>query len=123
MIKNYFGDEPKWGVKIKYLEKKFHLELQDLKLLPDYLDNPILVINGDVLNKTNYEDLFTYHLRNNGHIITCVREHIITSLMVIEVDGIKFKSMVEKPSFRQLVNAGIYIVNPKILHLIEQTNI
>ena len=27
--------------------------------------------------------------------------------------------MVEKPSFRQLVNAGIYIVNPKILDLIE----
>ena len=27
--------------------------------------------------------------------------------------------MVEKPSFRQLVNAGIYVVNPKILDLIE----
>ena len=121
MIKNYFGDGSKWGVKIQYLEEKFPLGTAgSLKLLPDYLDNPILVINGDVLNKTNYEDLFTYHLRNNGDITICAREHIITSPYgVIEVDGIKFKSIVEKPSFRQLVNAGIYVVNPKTLDLIE----
>ena len=121
MIKNYFGDGSNWGVKIQYLEEKFPLGTAgSLKLLPDYLDNPILVINGDVLNKTNYEDLFTYHLRNNGDITICAREHIITSPYgVIEVEGIKFKSMVEKPSFRQLVNAGIYVVNPNILDLIK----
>ena len=121
MIKNYFGDGSKWGVKIQYLEEKFPLGTAgSLKLLPHDLDNPILVINGDVLNKTNYEDLFTYHLRNNADITICAREHIITSPYgVIEVDGIKFKSIVEKPSFRQLVNAGIYVVNPKNLDLIE----
>ena len=28
--------------------------------------------------------------------------------------------MIEKPSFRQLVNAGIYVVNPNILELVKK---
>ena len=121
MIKNYFGDGSKWGVKIEYLEEACPLGTAgSLKLLPDSLENPILVINGDVLHKTNYEDLFTYHSKNNGDITLCAREHMLTSPYgVIEIDGIQFKSMVEKPTFRQLVNAGIYIVNPKIIDFIE----
>ncbi|MDC3170838.1 nucleotidyltransferase family protein [Prochlorococcus sp. AH-716-E13] len=121
MIKNYFGDGSKWGIKIQYLEEKVPLGTAgSLKLLPKSLNQSILVINGDVLNKTNYEDLFTYHSRNLADITICAREHILTSPYgVIEIEGIKFKSMIEKPSFKQLVNAGIYIVNPKIIDLIE----
>tara|TARA_A100001388_G_scaffold102838_1_gene75009 strand:- start:7525 stop:8595 length:1071 start_codon:yes stop_codon:yes gene_type:complete len=120
-IKNYFGDGSKWGVKIQYLEEKSPLGTAgSLKLLSSKLEHPILVINGDVLNKANYKDLFTYHYLNKGDITICAREHILKSPYgVIEVDGIKFKSMVEKPIFRQLVNAGIYIVNPNIIDLIE----
>ena len=60
----------------------------------------------EMSNKTNYEDLLPiiHEIRRYNKW-----EHIITSPYgVIEADGIKFKSIIEKPSFRQLVNAGIY---------------
>ena len=105
-IKNYFGDGSKWGVKIQYLEEKSPLGTAgSLKLLSSKLEHPILVINGDVLNKANYKDLFTYQSLTKGDITICAREHILKSPYgVIEVDENKFKSMVEKPIFRQLVN-------------------
>ncbi len=121
MIKDYFGDGSKWGVNIQYIEEKVPLGTAGaLKLLPNNLEHPILVINGDVLTKINYEDVLNYHLANDGDITLCVREHILSSPYgVIEVEGIRFKSIIEKPSFKHLVNAGIYTINPNIIDFIE----
>ena len=112
MIKEYFGDGSNWGVKIQYIEENAPLGTAGaLKLLPKSLKHPFLVINGDVLTK-NYEDVLKYHSVNHGDITICVREHILSSPYgVIEVEGINFKSMMEKPSFKHLVNAGIYVLN------------
>ena len=121
MIKEYFGDGSNWGVKIQYIEENAPLGTAGaLKLLPKSLKHPFLVINGDVLTKINYEDVLKYHSVNHGDITICVREHILSSPYgVIEVEGINFKSMMEKPSFKHLVNAGIYVLNPSIIDFVE----
>ncbi len=120
-IINYFGDGSKWNVNIEYLEENKPLGTAGaLKLLPKTLKNPIIVINGDLLTKTNFQDVLEYHSLNSADITICAREHLLNSPYgVIEVDGISFKSMIEKPSFRQLVNAGIYVLNPSILEFIK----
>ena len=120
-IINYFGDGSKWNVNIKYFKENKPLGTAgSLKLLPDDFKEPIFVINGDVLTKTNFKDVLKYHSINNADITICAREHKLESPFgVIEVDGIYFKSMIEKPSFRQLVNAGIYVINPSILKSIK----
>ena len=120
-IINYFEDGSKWNVNIKYLEEKKPLGTAGaLKLLPENLQHPVMVINGDLLTKTNFQDVLKYHSLNSADITICAREHLLNSPYgVIEVDGISFKSMIEKPSFRQLVNAGIYVLNPTILNLIN----
>ena len=114
MIIDYFGDGSKWNVNINYLKEENPLGTAGaLKLLPKDLCEPILIINGDVITNVNLNDLFKYHLTNDGEITICAREHILNSPYgVLEVEGIKFKSIIEKPSFKQLVNAGIYVVNP-----------
>ena len=121
-IINYFGDGSKWNIKITYIREKKPLGTAGaLKLLPDLFKDPIIVINGDVLSKTNFHDLLKYHSNNFADITICAREHVLSSPYgVIEVDGIYFKSMLEKPSFKQLVNAGIYVVNPSIIKLIKE---
>ena len=88
--------------------------------MPKDLKNPILIINGDVLTKTNIVDLFYYHSTNNADITICAREHVLNSPYgVLEVEGIKFKSIIEKPSFKHFINAGIYLINPSILKEIK----
>ena len=120
-IINHFGDGANWNVKIEYLKESKPLGTAGaLNLLPDRIKDEIFVINGDVLTKTNFQDVLKYHSSNKADITVCAREHVISSPYgVIEVDGIYFKSMIEKPSFRQLVNAGIYVINPSILKLIK----
>ncbi len=120
-IIDYFGDGSKWNINIKYLEEKKPLGTAGaLHMLPNDIENPILLINGDVLTKTNFKDILKYHEVNSGDITICAREHLLNSPYgVIEVDGIYFKSMIEKPSFRQLVNAGVYVINSEIIRTIK----
>ena len=120
-IIDYFGDGSKWNVNIKYLEENKPLGTAGaLRMLPDNLKDPILLINGDVLTKTNFKDILKYHEVNSADITICAREHVLNSPYgVIEVDGIAFKSMIEKPSFTQLVNAGVYVINSEIIRTIK----
>ena len=121
-IIKYFGDGSKWNVNIDYLNEEIPLGTAGaLRLIPTNVKEPIIVINGDVLTKTNFQEILKYHSENNADITICAREHKLSSPYgVIEVQGIKFKSMVEKPSFRQLVNAGIYVINPQLIKQIKQ---
>lgn len=120
-IINYFGDGSKWDVEIEYIKENKPLGTAgSLKLLPGNFKDPIIIINGDVLTKTNFQDVLKYHSINEADITICAREHKLESPFgVIEVDGISFKSMIEKPSFKQLVNAGIYVVDPFIIEFIK----
>lgn len=120
-IIDYFGDGKKWNVQINYLRENKPLGTAGaLNLLPNNLVDPILVINGDVLSKVKFQDIFNYHNENAADITLCAREDIITSPYgVIEVDGNIYKSMIEKPSIRQLVNAGIYVIRPQVIDFIK----
>ena len=120
-IIKYFGDGSKWNVNIEYLSENIPLGTAGaLKLLPNKIKDPIVLINGDVLTKINFHEILKYHTENNADITICAREHKLSSPYgVIEVQGIKFKSMIEKPSFRQLVNAGVYIINPNLIKQIK----
>ena len=48
-ILNHFGDGSKWNVNINYLREENPLGTAGIKLLPDLIKEPIIVINGDVL--------------------------------------------------------------------------
>ena len=121
-IINYFGDGSNWNVNIEYLKEDLPLGTAGaLKLLPKVLNDSLILINGDVLTKTKFQNVLEYHLINDAEITICAREQILNSPYgVIEVEGINFTSMVEKPSFRQLVNAGIYVLSPAVIELVRE---
>ena len=60
-IIDYFGDGEKWGVKITYLHEDKPLGTAGaLKLLPDDISDPLLIMNGDILTKININHLDNY---------------------------------------------------------------
>ena len=63
MIREHFGDGEKWGVSIKYVHEDQPLGTGGaLGLLPDDLpDLPVIIMNGDILTKINYENLLEFH--------------------------------------------------------------
>jgi dTDP-glucose pyrophosphorylase/predicted transcriptional regulator len=122
MVKEYFGNGEKWGVSISYVYEQEPLGTGGaLGLLPkDLPDLPVIMMNGDVLTKVDLEGLLAFHNENNANATMCVREYEYqVPFGVIESEGNKIKSMVEKPIQRFHVNAGIYVVGRKIIEQVR----
>ena len=116
-IINYFGNGEKWDISISYIhEEKPMGTAGALSLLPKTINNPILIMNGDILTKINIPQFLDFHENNFADITIAGSEHYYTSPYgVVEVEGINFKSIIEKPTFKNFINAGIYIINPSII--------
>ncbi|MFK8066925.1 MAG: nucleotidyltransferase family protein [Gammaproteobacteria bacterium] len=122
MIEDYFGDGSKWGVNINYVYEEEPLGTGGaLGLLPKNLPNlPIIMMNGDILTKVDYIQLLNYHSEHDAVATMCVREYDYqVPYGVIEGEGHKIISMVEKPEYKFFVNAGIYVLNPSILNKVS----
>lgn len=125
MIRDHFGDGSKWNVKISYVHEEIPLGTGGaLGLLPsDIPDLPLLLINGDVLTNVDFERVLDFHNKHNAAATMCVRDYEYqVPFGVINGEGNKIISMVEKPVQRFFVNAGIYVVSPMIRRSVAQNS-
>ena len=123
LIREYFGNGEKWGVSISYVHENEPLGTGGaLGLLPKNLpDLPIILMNGDVLTKVNLESLLTFHNEHDASATMCVREYEYqVPFGVIEGNGNIIESMIEKPTQRFHVNAGIYVISRKIIDSVDE---
>ena len=120
LIKTFFGDGYKWGIKIDYsLEDKPLSTMAPLKLIKDLPDN-FLVMNGDVLTDLNYGEFYEYHIKNeNIFTISSYQREVKSEFGVLELDNqnnlVGFK---EKPIEKYNVSMGIYMVSKKAIEYI-----
>lgn len=117
VIKDYFGDGSKFGVNIVYLDEEKRMGTAGaLSLLPTTPKSPLIVMNGDILTNNNFSHLINFHRQTNASATMCVREyHQQVPYGVVQTKGSKLHSITEKPSQTYFVNAGIYVINPKVL--------
>jgi dTDP-glucose pyrophosphorylase len=118
-IQDYFGDGAALGVNITYVYEDEPLGTGGaLGLLPDDLPEglPLIMMNGDILTKVDFQRLLEFHVENDADATMCVREYDYQiPYGVINGEGSKITSMVEKPVQRFFVNAGIYVVSPRVI--------
>jgi dTDP-glucose pyrophosphorylase/predicted transcriptional regulator len=119
-IIEHFGDGKSWGVSIDYLVEDEPLGTAgSLQLLPVRVQEPFLVMNGDVLTRLNPSQLLRFHVEHEAAATLCVREHFTTvPFGVVQTKGVELAGFEEKPSYRQLVNAGVYVIDPQLLPLL-----
>lgn len=118
IIKDYFGDGEKWNVSIEYLYEDEPLGTGGaLGLLPKSLPElPVIIMNGDILTNIDLEKLLQNHVTNNAQATMCVREfEYQIPFGVVDSEGGRIKSMVEKPTQRFHINAGIYVIGKEII--------
>jgi len=121
-IKNHFGDGSKWGVKIQYVHEEEPLGTGgSLGLLPkDLPDLPIIMMNGDVLTKIDFEQLLNYHNEHNPVCTMCVREdEYKIPYGVVEAEGARITSLIEKPTRKYFINAGVYVVSKDMVNNVK----
>lgn len=92
-----------------------------LKLVEAYLTDPFLVINGDILTNLNFKELMEFH-KNKNASLTLVSKKISLPLQygIIKHKDDKVISLEEKPAIEEEINAGIYVLDPRVLQFIPK---
>lgn len=122
MIEERIRDGSRWGVRIRYLREKEKLGTAGaLSLLPERPKLPVVVMNGDVLTSLRVDNLLAFHNEQKAGGTMCAREYTFqVPYGVIETDQYAFQGITEKPVYRRLVNAGIYVISPEGIDLVPR---
>lgn len=127
VIKNFFRDGADFGVKISYVTP-----LQDLgtagavKAAEKYLDEPFLVISGDLLTDFNLKKVLDFHTNNKAKAtitLTSVKDPLQFGVVITDKDK-RITQFLEKPGWGEVIsdtiNTGIYVLEPEILSYIPE---
>lgn len=117
LIKTFFGDGSKWGMKIDYtLESKPLSTMGPLTLIDDLPEN-FLVMNGDVLSDINLPSFIEWHFKQKSmYTIAAHKRNEKIDYGVLHMNNsnqlIQFE---EKPEYKFLVSMGVYLMNRKVV--------
>lgn len=126
MIEEYFGSGVKWGVSVKYIHERKPLGTAGaLSLLPDDLSTlPVIMMNGDLLTKINFEQLLDFHEEQDGVATMCVREYDFqVPYGVVDAENYQMVGIKEKPVQRFFVNAGIYVLSQETIRSVPRDQV
>lgn len=122
IIKAFFGDGSKWGIKIDYtIESKALSTMGPLTLVQDLPDN-FLVMNGDVLTDLNFTEFYENHVKNNS-IFTIASHRRIEKIdygLLHHDENKMLTKFEEKPNYDFLVSMGVYLVNKSVMEYIPE---
>lgn len=121
MIEEYFGDGSRWQVRIEYLREQAPLGTAGaLSLLRETPAEPFVVTNGDVLTDIRYGELLDFHRRHQAAATMAVRLHEWQHPFgVVKTRGVDIIGFEEKPVARSHINAGIYVLEPDAIALLQ----
>ena len=122
MIREYFGDGSSLGINIKYVNEEKPLGTAgSIGLLPKNLSKlPIIMMNGDVLTKVNFEHLLNFHREQDSIATMCIREYDVQiPFGVVKIKEQQVENIEEKPIQKFFVNAGIYVFEPELVNKVN----
>ncbi|QDU09745.1 nucleotidyltransferase family protein [Gimesia aquarii] len=122
MIESHLGDGSQYGVEIQYLREKQKLGTAGaLSLIQDILDDPLLLMNGDVFTSINFRYLLDFHSAHQPFMtVAAIDYHVEIPYGVIKTEGPYAQYLEEKPSQRFLCNAGVYAISPEAVSRVPQ---
>ena len=131
IIKEYFGDGSFWGANITYYEEEYPLGNGGaLFFLRRQLDSDFLLLNADVVFDVDFHRFVKFHKEKGGLVtlFTHPNSHPYDSGLIIADENGKVKKWLakeeERPQYyKNLVNAGLHIINPAVLDMVDAGNI
>ena len=102
-------------------EKKALGTIGSLSLINNKISSPIIIFNCDVITNINLDYLIEYHEKNKSDFTIVSKEfRTINPYGVIISRGKKVLNIIEKPEYKSVVMAGIYVISPSLLKLIKK---
>jgi len=124
-IENFFGDGSRFGVKLTISKEEIPLgTVGPITLLKEYLDEPFILMNGDILTQINFRKFYNFALNVETDLIVGIKE-IITPFAFgnIFFEGDYVTGIEEKPDLRNKILAGIYVMKPNIFKIIPENQL
>ena len=116
LIEEWFGDGAKMGVSIDYSRETEPLGTAGGLRLIDRPERRFIVANADVLAQIDYNDLLAHHDGRNAIATMCLAYHQHqVPYGVAHTEGGFVARISEKPIESWLVNAGIYVCEPRLI--------
>lgn len=120
-IVEHFGDGSAFGVELNYVNEVHPLGTGGALGLMETPNQPLLVINGDILTQVNFRAMLQFHQEHEAHLTVAVRRYEMeVPYGVVECDAALVRRLREKPQIGFLVNAGIYLLEPSVFHFVPQ---
>ena len=119
-IENFIGDGSQIGARVRYSRETKPLgTCGPISLLRAELDEPFILMNGDILTSMDFGRFYAYGSAQES-TFTIATKHILTPFNFgkVHTDGNLITKVEEKPELYVEVLAGIYFMRPSILDLI-----
>lgn len=125
VIRDYFGDGRKFGVKIRYIVPgEDYGTAGAVKLSENYIKDKFIVISGDVLTDFNLTSIADFHDKKQtiATLSLYSAKNPLQFGIVLTNEKDRIVRFLEKPSssevFSDTINTGIYIFNKEIFNYI-----
>ena len=122
VIEDYFGDGSKWGCSIEYLREDQPLGSGGaLSLLPDPPEDPVILMNGDILLEADFSQMLAFHGTHDFYATMGVHYYsheVPFGCIVVERNQIM--GLEEKPILTKSINAGVYVLSPEAVQSIPK---
>jgi mannose-1-phosphate guanylyltransferase / phosphomannomutase len=125
-IRTYFGNGSEFGVRMVYATEETPLGTAgSVRNAMEELDEPFLVISGDVLTDLDLGAIVDFHREKKAMATIALKamENPLEFGIVITRDDGSIERFLEKPTWGQVfsdtINTGIYVLQPEIFDYIE----
>lgn len=122
LIEEHLGDGSRHGLEISYLHEPMPLGTAGaMAQLREEIESPFVVMNSDLLTDVDLRRMLGFHLDADADATIGAREYgFEIPYGVIRRDGHRVTALAEKPYHSELVSAGIYVMDPTALRLLDR---
>ena len=113
------------GIKIDCVsEHRFFGTIGALKLVKEFHNDTILVMNSDLLTDIDYEDFYLHFKEHNAMMSAAAVPYTISvPYGIFDLEGRDIKGVSEKPVYNLYANAGIYLIKKDALSYIPNDQV
>jgi mannose-1-phosphate guanylyltransferase len=131
MVEEHFGNGEKFGINIEYIRGNGPFGTAGaVKRAVKYIDDPFLVVSADIVTEISIRKFLKFHADKGDKVSIALSEleNPYQYGIALVDDEQKIYKFLEKPKnksqvFSNLVNTGIYIIEPSIFdHVPPKTN-